>query len=1485
MASVRHNRISTRWRRRHIHHKAASSSPDEPQKEERPPKPNLCRLLLKQLEDKFLAIGRRADKSRTDRSEHQEDANQLVEAEYRPRSFLRRRAPDEIETAVTQLDQGALTMAKKSFTSNLDLTEFAEAIVSTGTYDADRVLAFVSGVVDLYLEVFRSQGERASERAVNWAQLMNHFIESPEIVMFEGNEVSSAGPKSVSGAENLAQVRRSNVVDCAKHMGSVIHKINWMASLEMLTSVEGTESVYFWSPFMAWETARVVTPQLPADFYDERQKPLWTVHAVAWDNDSQDLAALLSNRFLVFWRLRNRDKGQFQQKKEFRFHATRSQGRNSSTHEISQWEVHLRTLDPKNGDLLRDPPSGKEPSEAGARRDKREERFAAEASQQLDIWWSASMKVWVTADYNGRFLLWDLREHSIATTIAPTKVLQAHSKVITTFLELSTFKFTTGSLDRSVCLWDHRNLSGPEVKLEDWHIGTVFRPSLRSFFLFCLVCSVAFSLAGVTLVTLEHREPLCTDLLDGESYDSAEGKAIDDSVHVVTWATSDSGYLRRLKASAAWQGYAPLTVLGLGTSWRGPFYSKLVPLVSFLPKLADQLVLVVDYDAFLQQGPSALKEAYRANARPGNVWISAESLCNGSPELPFEQTKAAERNSHGLSCYPFRSQRPNTHGSGQAGTNRFLNTGFTVGPADKVLRFYQAVQDAVPWWDQYASGVEQWWAGRLHATATWADLVDLDSQQRGAGVVLGTELLQNRSDTFGVSSQRKVVWGNWIWHDGLLQHPDGHAPIAVHFPNQRRAWTVLRFVELCQEHTGSIRAQAYLPLFSSLVTVGCEKRVFVWSIDSTAYRGVRAKLSAHQSNLSGVSAGQRVFVTLDEACIFILWDGATLAALQTTNCFTLGARHVVVMPSLGRICLAGRRLNFFEGNEQGSIALGAAPTKEQVAIAKRREAEGASLKDRAAPKWCGLGPSRGVLLSATEAEALRAFTSERLREHPRRLAALLGRAPRMWDPQRAQAVPSSTSEYPWVDEALRAAAGGATEFALPRQGRAAARAMRWHWTFTQMLGLPYLPQASEIRHRLEQARSAAARLGTLSVPSSRMLDMPTSDLEQMQSGQGVQEGDLLLTHPLSGLFQPVFDQSLILIVHVRRDKDWVQGVVVNKEAEETISQTLVEKPTNLLSRPDTRGTDWNALAFGPLQPLLEEKVYKGRAGSGLDENMLWLHSYEDVPGAKVLHQGLAVGGDLAATAERAKESPKGMMKIIKGFSVWGFQQLKLELERGVWVHIRGSASAVHQLVMAEGAAPWSSALAGCGLDSRLGYLAERLAEFPRSPEADTILKEEGLGLRQRSPAGLRDGVRLHSRICPSQSKALFNAPEGDTISAFCACDSQSYSVLGTAKGGIYFLKYRSGFTLRAYQRRREDIEEWPSAAGGAAASSSSAPGFTSEIVSFEGPPSPGVAGGSSMERIGSPPNSQLPSTGCVTLAEVSVELPATREHQQHGGRL
>lgn len=46
-------------------------------------------------------------------------------------------------------------------------------------------------------EVYRSQSEQ-TKQAVQWAELMNHFIESPEIVMFEGSEADSATDRPIS---------------------------------------------------------------------------------------------------------------------------------------------------------------------------------------------------------------------------------------------------------------------------------------------------------------------------------------------------------------------------------------------------------------------------------------------------------------------------------------------------------------------------------------------------------------------------------------------------------------------------------------------------------------------------------------------------------------------------------------------------------------------------------------------------------------------------------------------------------------------------------------------------------------------------------------------------------------------------------------------------------------------------------------------------------------------------------------------------------------------------------------------------------------------------------------------------------------------------------------------------------------------------------------------------------------------------------------
>lgn len=566
----------------------------------------------------------------------------LVGALYKTKGYLRRRAPNEIEAVLTTIDDNALGMISQSFTSPLGLLPFAEAIVKTGTYDADHVLAFVGGVIDLFLEVLWSQAENAREdqepRTVNWCQLMNHFIESPEIAMYESNEVST-GLAAKTAAALDKQIARNSFMDRAKHMGASIQKLYWIAHLEMMVTVEGTESIYFWSPTVSWDEPKKVTPELPPEtYYNKTGGALFDVLAIDWDPELQDLAAILSNRMLIVWRLRNKEKGQFQQKKEFRFDAKRGEARGDKEPE---WKVFLNILDPKTFENLHEkkrPEEIEEKGEAAMRRELREQRLADEASAQLDIWWNGHLQQWVTTNSKGRLFFWDLRKTEgawLEATVQPTRRLTAHTKLVTSHLELSKFKFTTCSLDRSVVLWDNRNLSTPEVKI--------------------------------------------------------------------------------------------------------------------------------------------------------------------------------------------------------------------------------------------------------------------------------------------------------------------------------------------QEHTGSVLSQAYLPLYNMLVSVGCEKTVYCWTIDSIAFRGVRKKLSGHQSNLLQATAGSSVFFTLDEAFVMIVWDALAIVQIQTVSCKDFAPKHVKVLPHLGRVCLAGRRLNFYEGNEHAAIAIGAAPTKD-FERNKSKQEEGASLKDRAPVKWCGLASHRGTMISVTEAE-------------------------------------------------------------------------------------------------------------------------------------------------------------------------------------------------------------------------------------------------------------------------------------------------------------------------------------------------------------------------------------------------------------------------------------------------------------------------------------------------------------------------------------
>jgi len=609
--------------------------------------PSLVRVLLERMERQFSRI------ARLDR--HQEGAtgparlenlHQVAISDFITRGYLRRRAPDEIESVLTTLDANAMDLIRRAFEEQpLGMQQFVEAIVRTGTYDADRIVAFIGGVVDLFYEVLRSQADRAIPGqvpgTVNWAQVMNHFIECPEIAMFEGSEGGMLGTKVASSTAKQPTVQRNNFVDRAKHQSCGIDKIYWNNYVDALVTVEGNESVYFFSPHAPGldSPLAVLTPHLGPDFYDHEDEPLYHVQAVAWDEEMQDLSVVLSNRMLIMWRLRNREKCQWQQKRELRFEAVRKEVR--GIEKAPTWDVRIVTVDGQTGGELQGAKKPSPETESAMRRSLGEARQADEAATQLDIWWNQYLRCWITTDATGSLFLWNLRALEGAFLdpfLSPKKVLREHTKLVTSHLELNKNKFTTCSLDRSVILWDHRNLT-PEMKLQ------------------------------------------------------------------------------------------------------------------------------------------------------------------------------------------------------------------------------------------------------------------------GTGA-----------------------------------------------------------------HSASVLSQAYLPRFNSLVTVACEKKVFVWTIDSTAFRGMKAKLSGHSANVMRVSAGQKVFFTLDEAFNGILWDGSTLVSLQTINLSTIVPRQCTCVPEHGTICLSGRRLNFVEGNEAAAEKLGKPLTKEQQAKTLAKHKEGASLKESAAPRFCGLAESRASILSATEVE-------------------------------------------------------------------------------------------------------------------------------------------------------------------------------------------------------------------------------------------------------------------------------------------------------------------------------------------------------------------------------------------------------------------------------------------------------------------------------------------------------------------------------------
>lgn len=377
----------------------------------------------------------------------------------------------------------------------------------------------------------------------------------------------------------------------------------------------------------------------------------------------------------------------------------------------------------------------------------------------------------------------------------------------------------------------------------------------------------------------------------------------------------------------------------------------------------------------------------------------------------------------------------------------------------------------------------------------------------------------------------------------------------------------------------------------------------------------------------------------------------------------------------------------------------------------------------------------------TERNALRALLRicRSADRQPERLVFLLGRPPRRYDPGQGRVMRMNAGGSLFVEDAIREAGGGSTEFAHPVEG-VAAHAIRRHYRRARAMGLPYLSEARELYKRIEAASAVAFEVGAARTIGAHVLNYSTAGelggstavadkigkplpvLERFAPGSPgkATAGDFLLAHPLSCLFESVFDQAVIMLDSTPRLQN-VTGIVLNKPTGATLGQML----DRWQSAEDRQWADKLNIVS-----LLNAQLFRGGPiifGNSLRESLRWLHEHGDgVEGACQVAPGVWLGGDLAEVAARCHGDLKGV-RFFLGFASWSPQQLAVELECGVWVRARApqfervpegedNLSSAHALCLElrERGAAWRAAMHFAGMS--------RLTSFPRSSGVDRRLR-------------------------------------------------------------------------------------------------------------------------------------------------------------------
>lgn len=371
-------------------------------------------------------------------------------------------------------------------------------------------------------------------------------------------------------------------------------------------------------------------------------------------------------------------------------------------------------------------------------------------------------------------------------------------------------------------------------------------------------------------------------------------------------------------------------------------------------------------------------------------------------------------------------------------------------------------------------------------------------------------------------------------------------------------------------------------------------------------------------------------------------------------------------------------------------------------------------------------------MQAAEAAACRALLrlARAGDRQPSRLVGLLRLPAKRFDCVSGRPVRLVPPHSPFLEDVVWEAGGGSLEFAHPAQAgdAAAARAVRRHIRRAKVFGFPYVGGVTQLARRFSEAGAFAEATHGIAdaaqpdegADATGRADIsagagPAPSRFPPSSEEGFAVGDVLISHPLSCLFDPSFDTSVVLVTEVTHSM--VEGFVLNKPTKACFDVLHKSLPVRCTSSGDgiagRHDMDWG--------PLRHERVFRGGPviDSALDNSVFYLHCYgAEVPGARRVAEGVWIGGDLAVLAEQVREKKHGVT-VYLGCSAWRPHQLKIELGNGVWVRMRpGPASTFASKLMsdrAEGSAAWRQAMRSSGM--------QVLAEFPRGPNVDRHLHQ------------------------------------------------------------------------------------------------------------------------------------------------------------------